>query len=822
MPGLRLPRTFAPTSYAAHLAIDPAKPTFAGEIAIAAELTEPTSTIWLHAKQLAISKASVDRHDVKFEQVGDELLALRGNFARGAVHVAIAYTGALQDNQTGAYLSTYGADKYVVSDFEPTSARTVFPCVDDPSVKVPWQLTIDVPAGMTAVSNVPGDGGRFDQTPPLPSYLIAFGVGPWEYVDAGKSKGGAPLRVVVPRGYAAQAKTLAADLPRMVDFLEGWTGTRLPYPKLDILARDSPGGMENAGLITVDTARVLYPSPSAQQRHVMVSLIGHEVAHMWFGDAVTAAWWDDLWLNESFATFMEDKVQNAVEPSWHDEDYRVSRRLLALRADGLANARAVRQPIERADDIDSAFDEITYNKGGSVLGMIEAQLGEDRFRELVRGYLAAHPNGTATLEDVVKILGEPAGAELRMFVDRGGAPELSVKCTGGIATLDQHPYGGGEHRWPVPVCLASERGKTCVDLLGPIEVPLGKTCPQWLLPDAGAHAYARVFLDEGQAIALRDHAWLSLSWAERRAVFDAVLLEAIDGRAPVALAMSFVPKLLAGGRRAIGDALGDPSELGLASGLPIELRALVPSDLVPAAKAYVRAQLAPLAKRLGIFAKRGESLDDDLARTNVLRARAWAGDPVLIAKALELVGHYRELPDALRDLVVRIAVDASPQVADKIRADARAEEDPTKRRALFGALGAISDPVRLTAMLETALSLKERDALALLHNWSGPADRAAVEAWIRAHWSELAKVMPSSAGELWAPLLLLVDAFAGCDAALRDDEVAFVEAHFNTLPGGPRGVAQAIEANDKCIARRAVVEPSIRAWLSRTGPGPSR
>jgi hypothetical protein len=349
----------------------------------------------------------------------------------------------------------------------------------------------------------------------------------------------------------------------------------------------------------------------------------------------------------------------------------------------------------------------------------------------------------------------------------------------------------------------------------------GSTCPTWVLPDADAHAYARLALTEPQVTALRDKAWPMLSVRERRGVFEATRERAVDGQLPVGLLMSLVPKLLTTDRFEIGDTVGDYFTAGFASGMPLELRDKVPAALVPAAKARMRGWLAPLAKRLGLAAKPHDTLDDELARLDVLGAEAWIGDPALSRAAVALAAHYRDLPSGSRGSVLAIAIDASPALATKLLADAFAEADPELRATLFGALGAIHDPARLRAMLDTALApnIGARDIPALLGGYTDAATRAVVDSWIRAHLADIQRAIPTTGSETFPPILFLVRAITGaCDASRRDEIVAYVTRTFGAMPSGERPTREAIDDMDQCIAQRKLVEPSLRSWLSAKAP----
>ncbi|HEY5944145.1 MAG TPA: M1 family aminopeptidase, partial [Kofleriaceae bacterium] len=329
----RLPHTFEPTRYAAHLQVDPALPAFTATVEIAGELAEPSALIWINAEGLTITGVTASRADASVRMATKYAtkpgwLALQSEqpLAAGPWTLTITYTGTWNDKHAvGGFVerdkrtaqSAAGADRYVYTQFEPDYARRVFPCFDEPDRKVPWQLTLDVPEALVAASNTPIESEthvaalewtathsrrsattvRFAQTPPLPSYLIAFAVGPFDVVDAGHSNSGIPIRLLTLRGKGPEVAAAARSIPALLDKIESWLGVPFPYAKLDVVevqvTAEWWGAMENAGLITFNTD--MFDSRAWD------GTILHELAHHWFGDYVTPAWWDDIWLNESFA-----------------------------------------------------------------------------------------------------------------------------------------------------------------------------------------------------------------------------------------------------------------------------------------------------------------------------------------------------------------------------------------------------------------------------------------------------------------------------------------------------------------------------------------
>ena len=348
-PTLRLPRTFLPTGYAARLELDPAAAGFEGAIQIAGNLAERSPVIWLNAKQLTVHKAVAQRPgqpDVTLTATaqGGDFLELRAAqpLDAGAWTLALDYAGEFDAlNTTGAFKQTVADGSYVYSQFEAVYARRVFPCFDEPDNKVPWKLTLDVPKALVAVSNTamtgeaPLEGGKkrveFAQTKPLPSYLVAFGVGPFEIVDAGKTKRGTPVRIIALAHRAADAAYAARTSSKVIDLLEDYFATPYPYDKMDMLAIPITvgfGAMENAGLITYAETLLLMDGKASNERRLRwISVAAHELAHQWFGDLVTMAFWDDIWLNEGFASWLTHKVVTRFEPSWRWRDALASCRI---------------------------------------------------------------------------------------------------------------------------------------------------------------------------------------------------------------------------------------------------------------------------------------------------------------------------------------------------------------------------------------------------------------------------------------------------------------------------------------------------------------
>jgi len=864
VPTLRLPRTFLPVNYTARLDLDPARTGFDGSIQIAGNLGEATPVIWLNARKLTVRKAVAQRGgqpDVALTATprGEDVLELRAAqpLEPGAWTLAIDYGGDFEMMSTaGVFKQTVGDASYVYSQFEAIYARRAFPCFDEPDNKVPWKLTLDVPKQLVAVANAPEvseaplDGNKkrveFAPTKPLPSYLVAFGVGPFELVDAGKTKRGTPVRIIALAHRAADAAYAAKTSTKLVDYLEDYFGSPYPYDKLDMLAIPITvgfGAMENAGLITYTETLMLFDQKASKERQLRwISVASHELAHQWFGDLVTMAFWDDIWLNEGFASWMQHKITARFEPAWHDEQAELNARETALDNDSLVTARRIRQPITGQDDIFTAFDRITYDKGASILNMFESYLGTETFQRGVREHLAARAWGNATSTQFVaaisKAAGKDVGPAFATFLEQAGTPEITatMTCDAGKATiaLGQQRYvppgsppAPETKPWLVPVCVAYDNAGKRAEACTMLEQPTGtlaldaKACPRWVMPNVNGRGYYRSAYTAAQAGALRDEAWAQLSWTERRAMFRDIRDAASTGKLPLQLALSLVPKLLAGNDRfTVGPAISLPSGLGR----------LVPDDLRPRYEAWLRQTFGPGALKAGLVPRPSDSIDSEAVRSDLIRAVAWRGrEPKLVAEAIKLAAAWRDLPQSVRGEILVIAVDANPALFDRTMTEVLTETDRSKRQEMIRALASVRDPKRQASALGLMLEpkLDPRETLQMLFGGGGggggrggggggggsEANLAVSQAFFRDHQAEIMKRMPQDGTT--GPFARISGLFTEtCDAAQRDAVTEYVTKTFGTLAGGKRTVAQNLEQMDQCIARRKQLDPEIRAWLA--------
>lgn len=508
-PGLRLPDGVEPLGYDVRLELDPERETFVGHVAIRVRLAAPARRIWLHADELDLERVRyrvgrLSGNATVSAATEHELHAIGfpEPVPAGEVVLELDYAGHVGEDVEGLFRQQAGGRWFLYSQAEATFARRIVPCFDEPRFKVPWRVTLVVPAGQVALANAPqtaerplADGRRevtFAEMPALPAHLFAVAVGPFALVEVGKvGRAGVPVRLAVAPAQARRVAAARAWTPKLVDELERYFDQPLPLAKLDLVAVPRFfGAMENPGLITFEVTTLAGDDadPAFVRRHTR--FLAHELAHQWVGNAVTPAWWNDLWLAEAFATWLDDKLSNALG-TLDDPALRTQRaRAHALAADRAVTARPLRRTPATNDEIEDAFDAIAYEKGAAVIAMFEQFLGEARFRDVMRAYVRRAP--VATADDFVAELGRADAALARAFagyLDHAGVPivDLALACGGGKARAIATPRDGAA----VPVCLRHPAGTACALATGPTAIAL-PTCPAWLVGNAGGRGYYHV------------------------------------------------------------------------------------------------------------------------------------------------------------------------------------------------------------------------------------------------------------------------------------------------------------------------------------------
>ncbi len=506
----RLPASARPRRYALTLAIDPAQERFQGEVTIDVDLTGSTSHVVLHGRDLnvhdvkattasgAIAGTAVARLSHAGVLPEELVLTFSSPLPAGHAAIAITYDAPFDRELSGVYRVKDGERWYAFTQFESTAARRAFPCFDEPGYKVPFDLQITAPKGMIAVANTPElsradaspAGTKFDfaTTPPLPTYLLAFAVGDFDVREGAKSP--VPIRLVTVKGKAHLGDGALDATAGLVKKLGEYFALPYPFAKLDVVAVPdfAAGAMENPGLVTFREELLLLDPTHAgvEAKRLEAVVIAHELAHMWFGDLVTMKWWNDVWLNEGFATWMETKATDAWHPDYAINLDAVAEGLSVMDTDALENARAVRQPVSSTSEIEEAFDGISYEKGASLLRMIERWIGPETMQRGVRDYIHAHAWKNAEADRSPRLARPRVGArrewhgrdvprparrpERRRLVElRERQAHARVgRSQRGIRSASPRPKPTDAAPWRIPVCvhpLAAGVGETGGDVL---------------------------------------------------------------------------------------------------------------------------------------------------------------------------------------------------------------------------------------------------------------------------------------------------------------------------------------------------------------------
>jgi cytosol alanyl aminopeptidase len=857
-PALRLDGNVRPTRYAIDLTIVPTSETFAGKVTLGLEVARPTTVVWLHAVDLSIKSATIKAaggeqtaRAVKPSPETDankEFLAFVVDkpIAPGAAELTVNYDGKLYSNDLdGIHRQTERGEWYVFTQFESTDARRAFPCFDEPGYKVPFGLTMHVKREHVAVANAPVAAEtdepngmksvRFADTKPLPTYLIALAVGPFEIVDGGKGgKNQVPLRIIVPKGRGAEAAYATKATPELLALLEDYFGIPYPYEKLDQIAVPRKGGaMENAGLITYGLPLIAIPADeeTIARKRRFASVAVHEIGHHWFGDLVTLAWWDDLWLNEAFASWIENRIVGKWQPAWGYDIASVQRRSGAMGVDTLTSTRKIRNPIATHHDIGAAFDGITYGKGASVIAMMETWIGPDKFQRALHAYLTKHAHGLATTADFMAALTAEGGAEVEpvfsSFLDQIGTPLVSVElvCSKDAAprlALSQRRYTpigsklGVDQTWRIPVCADfgndKPEGRACTVLTaakGELALPTQK-CPRWVNANDGGLGYYRVQY-QGDLLDKLLATPRALTLSERVGVLGDAYALVEAGQLPVGKALERVPALARDQNRHVTSVTS--SLLGLLSD------ELVSKELRPNRARFVRKVFGDRARAIGWTSPRGEDDDKRLMRPTLLSKVAyWGEDPQLIAQAKKLAEKWlvdkKAVDPDLVGLVLGIAAHYGDRAFfDRLHTAAKAEKELKERRQLLGAMASFRDPEIVKAAMAVALTdeFEARDSIGLVFGaFSEEENREYAYQFVK---TNLDKLLPRLPRDYGSSFIWIGSAF--CDQAHRDDAAAFFKDRATTYLDGARALSRMIERADLCIARKQAHQPSVIELLKK-------
>jgi aminopeptidase N len=857
----RLPENAVPDAYDLKFEPDLGSATFAGEETIHVHLEKATTSIVLNSAEIEFKEAWVGSADFKQaaavskdEKNETATLTVPSAVPAGPAEIHIRFTGILNDKLRGFYLSQTARRRYAVTQFEATDARRAFPSFDEPAYKAVFRVALVVDKADTAISNgkivsdTPGPGSgkhtlQFSDSPKMSSYLVAMMVGDFACITGGAD--GIPIRVcAVPEKKDLLSYALLSA-ENILKFYDSYYQIKYPYQKLDIIAFPdfSAGAMENVAAITYRETLLTIDdrNASVDAHRAVVGVLAHEMAHMWFGDLVTMKWWDDIWLNEGFATWMSFKPMKAWKPEWHDERGEIQETGASLSTDSIASVRAIRAKAETPAEISTLFDGIAYGKAASVLRMVEAYVGPDVFQKGANLYLEKHAYGNATAEDFWNQMAatseKPVDRIMATFTEQSGAPLITMKsaCSesssggGGFlkkkknksttqVTLSQERYfadstklgSGSQELWQIPVSLRPDGAKDVTYVLlaqrqQTFELP---GCSPWVYANAGGRGYYRSDYDAPTVAKMSAELETSFSPEERIHFLSDEWAMVRVGRMNIGDYLDTLEKMKGERTRAVVNVMTD--RFG-------EIHDRVASAADRAAfEKWVRDLLQPMAAELGENPVAGESDDRRALRSDVFGALASDGrDPQLLAKSRLLVEQYMRDPNSVDaalagNALVVSAFDGNVALYDRYVEHMKTAKTPEEYYNYFSALMRFPSAGLAKRTFELALSPDVRNQD--LYQIGGLLGNAEVQA---AAWELFKSNYPAMAQKSDASLSAGFSGFAGyfCDEKLRDDSQDFFASQ--NLLGSERVLQNAKDSVNACIGLRSLQQANLSSFLRK-------
>jgi aminopeptidase N len=737
--GERLPAGVVPAHYDLALHPDADKLTFTGQVTVELRVVTPAAEFVLNSKGLVLDSVSLDAHTQAAVTLDDKLeratLRFPSPVAAGPHKLTIRYHGPITRGTLGFFAMDYesaaGKRRTLATNFEPAAERALMPSWDEPAFKATFRVTVDAPADRMAISNMPIEsekqlpGGmkrvRFARTPKMSTYLLFLGIGDYERIS--ETVDGIEVGVVVAKGGADRGRYALHEAVRLIHFYNGYFGVRYPLPKLDLVAAPGEiqgGSMENWGAILYSQKHILFDAKDSTEadRQTVFLVVAHEMAHQWFGDLVTMRWWDNLWLNEGFARWMQTRAADELNPEWQTGLQASNIMEQGMRADAKSSTHPVEKPVASVAEALLAFDNITYDKGAAVIGMLENYVGPARFRDGVRAYMHAHAFGNTQSADLWRALQDAAGKQVdgiaEDFTRRAGLPLVTVEADkspaqAGRAMLTQtrffeaHVSGSTDPQgtaWRLPLAYQTVGGQRAETLLSGEQGMISFTGSGAPVVNAGRQSYTRVryapalfdslAADFGSLAAPDQIGMLQDAWALGQSQYAPMsnLLALVD-----ALPLNADPLVW----RRVAQVLKSIDRLY--------------ADLPGRAafRVWALAHLAPLGAKIGWDGAPGESSAVSILREPLLETLARFGDAQVIAEARKRDAAAGADPSAQAPAARRIARGIVARTADsatfeRLLGQLRGTRDPLDKLNQLGALTDVADPKLAERLLNTAIS----------------------------------------------------------------------------------------------------------------------
>ncbi|HEY1939140.1 MAG TPA: M1 family metallopeptidase [Candidatus Angelobacter sp.] len=858
----RLPHTVVPEHYAIAFTPDLAGATFSGDELIRVKINRPGKSIILNAAELQIQKAVItqglheqEAHvslDTESEQAK---LTVSGELAVGPATLHIHFTGILNEKLHGFYLSKTGSRRYAITQFEPTDARRAFPCFDEPEFKATFNITLTIDNGDTAISNgsllsdtvgpAPGEHTlRFSTTPRMSTYLVAMAVGRFQCARGNVSN--IPVRICGTPENDHLAKVAMRYTFEILQYYNHYYGIKYPYGKLDIvgLPEFAGGAMENtAAIFYRESLLFIDEKNSSVESHLAVFLVlAHEISHHWLGNLVTMQWWDNLWLNEGLASWMERKPAQELHHEWNVALDALNDTNTALQIDSLRDTHPIRAKVETSDDIHAMFDPITYDKGAAIIRMVESYVGPETFRRGINTYLRKFQFRNATAEDfwtvMSQVSGRPIDRIMRRFVSQPGEPLVTVKAecsttkarsiedqgaqqsmlaqqrpSTDITLTQQRFFHDGDmdnnsQLWLVPVCIKTGDGETSCHLLQHRQTFVRIAgCMPWVFANTNAVGYFRTQYAPDNLKMLAAVVATRLSTPERVSLLN-------DEAALVTAGKEKIGSLL--------DLISVVNKKPQADIVESYRRTLevIDSHLVTVGNResyhlWLRKTFHSLLAQIGWTASPQESGETRSLRANLIGILGkLAQDPETVTKSTALAHQYLQDPASVDSTLARSVLQVAARAGsaallnDYLKALPQMNT-PEEVGDLQQSLAEFRGPELVGQVLSFDVSseVRDQDAPSLIAAvLANPANQDFAWQWIKTHWEDVERKITGSSG-----VQIVYGAGRFCDAGHRDEVQEFFTQH--KLLSSERVLKQMIERINSCIKYRDRQQDKLALWL---------
>jgi aminopeptidase N len=834
----RLPNTVLPQHYSLNLTPDLKTATFAGSETIDVTLAQPANSITLNAHDLTFQSVQIEAAgkeqtaNVSLDKEKEQAtFTVPDQLPSGKARIIVQYSGILNNALRGFYLSKTATRNYAVTQFESTDARRAFPSFDEPAFKASFDITLVIDKGDTAISNgpitsdTPGPGPdkhtlKFLTTPKMSTYLLAFLVGDFQ-CTAGQQDGVAIRACSTPD--KVRLTPYAVETAKYVlHYYNNYFGIPYPLKKLDLIAIPDfeAGAMENFGAITYrETDLLIDPKTASVGAKKEVALvIAHEMAHQWFGDLVTMQWWNNLWLNEGFATWMENKPVAAMHPEWHIDQSVIAGLDGTLNLDAQPTSRPIRARANTPAEIEQMFDGISYGKASDVLLMVENYLGREVFRQGVHNYLEAHLYANATAQDFwnaqTATSHKPVDKIMDSLVAQAGVPLIifSQPKDGKVSVSQKRFYlspsvqANPDQKWTLPVCFKSGEGKQDCELLTPETTSLNVPQGSLFFANAGGKGYYRSAYAPSDYEALASHIENDLSPAERISLIG-------DEWAQVRVDKASVGDYL----NLVADVKADPNAAVISSAITslgaVDSRIASTSDEKNELDQWERQTFEPEYAKLGPPSP-NDSPDKKQLRAILFAALGNAKDQTVLAEAREISDKYLANPHSVDPNLAQTALqmtarNGDAELFDKLQKISQTSTNPEIQTSALRLLARFENPELAQRALDYAVSDKVRNqdaAIQLAISLNMDKNRELAWRFIQTHWDEVKKEFTPEMGSI---LVGATSAF--CSESARDDVSQFFATH--KVPDADQALKHAIERINGCIELRNMQGPQLKTWL---------